>query len=119
VPMEEYIDDQRNLYYEVLEPSQDVNLFVKFFLTGLISQANKTLVKTQEVEIEKPEDLLLPRRREIFEIIKDHPMCSFDLIRRRFTAVNEKTLHYDLLALQKSGFITKIGKTRGALYKAK
>lgn len=64
-------------------------------------------------------ETLLPRRKEILEIIKDHPFCSFDFIFRRFSAVNPKTLHYDLLRLQKEGFIQKVGKTRGSRYRIK
>jgi len=64
------------------------------------------------------EDFLLPRRREILETIKDHPGCSFDFIRRRFSSVNPKTLHYDMGQLLKKGFILKVGGTRGAIYKA-
>lgn len=64
-------------------------------------------------------DLLLPRRREILAIIKDHPESSFDFISRRFSEVNKKTLHYDLGRLIKQGLVQKIGATRGSLYKAK
>lgn len=65
------------------------------------------------------EDYLLPRRREILEIIKEHPYCSFDFISRRFMTINQKNLHYDLSQLQKKGFIIKAGVTRGAKYKKK
>jgi len=63
------------------------------------------------------EDSLLPRRREILEIIKDHPYCSFDSISRRFPSTNQKTLHYDLRQLQIKEFIIKAGVTKGARYK--
>ena len=63
-----------------------------------------------------PEDYLLPRRQEILKTIGDHPFCSFDFISRRFSAVNPKTLHYDLKKLQEEGFVIKLGKTRGVLY---
>jgi DeoR/GlpR family transcriptional regulator of sugar metabolism len=63
------------------------------------------------------EEYLLPRRREILEIIKEHPYCSFDFISRRFMTINQKTLHYDLSQLQKKGFIIKAGVTRGVKYK--
>lgn len=64
-----------------------------------------------------PEDFLLPRRQEILKTIGDHPFCSFDFISRRFLAVNPKTLHYDLKKLQEEGFVIKMGKTRGVVYR--
>jgi DeoR/GlpR family transcriptional regulator of sugar metabolism len=75
------------------------------------------LEKLKNQQTELPEEALLPRRREILAIIKDHPYCSFDFITRRFSGVNQKTIHYDLNQLQKQGFAQKIGKTRGSVYK--
>jgi len=65
------------------------------------------------------EDFLLPRRREILEIIKDHKMVSFEQIQRRFLKVPARTIRYDIKQLEKEGFIRKIGSTRGALYQTK
>ncbi len=59
------------------------------------------------------------RRREILNILKDHPYASFDLIKRRFLSVNPKTLHYDLKKLQEQNLIVKVGVTRGAVYQVK
>ena len=61
----------------------------------------------------------MPRRREVLEIIRDHPHCTFDFLRRRFSAVNAKTLHYDLARLRENGFITKHGQTKGVVYTAR
>jgi len=61
-------------------------------------------------------DMMLPRRREIWEILRDHPQVSFDFIRRRFAGVNPKTLHYDLGQLQKLGWVKRIGVSRGSVY---
>ena len=63
-----------------------------------------------------PEDSLLPRRREILNIIRDHQMISFDFLKRRFVNVPDSTLHYELQQLIKVGLILKLGRTRGALY---
>lgn len=65
------------------------------------------------------EEFLLPRRFEILNIIKDHGSVSFDMIRRRFLNVNERTLRYDLKQLQDKGFIRKRGTTKGAYYEVK
>lgn len=57
------------------------------------------------------------RRQEILNIIADHPNCSFDFLQRRFSSVNSKTLHYDIKKLIDLNLISKIGATRGALYR--
>lgn len=61
---------------------------------------------------------LSPRREEILAIITDHPNCSFDFLARRFPSLNPKTLHYDLLQLQKKGILKKLGTTRAVVYRA-
>lgn len=119
VSFEKFIDDNKEIYYQALEPSKDTSQFVEFFLESLVNQANSFLEELKNKKVELPEDSLLPRRREIFEIIKNHPYCSFNFISRRFAAVNVKTLHYDLLQLQKKNFVQKVGKTRGSVYKAR
>ena len=117
VPLEVFIDENREQYYEVLEPARNATPFTEFFLKGLIFQIEIALKKFKQSKI-APEDTLLPRRQEIFEIIKDHPLCTFDFISRRFPAVNPKTLHYDLLKLQESEHVKKVGKTKGSVYRA-
>ncbi|MDO8551206.1 MAG: hypothetical protein Q7S03_00795 [bacterium] len=66
----------------------------------------------------KTEDSLLPRRYEILQVIKEHRSVSFDFIIRRFTAINERTLRYDLKKLCDHGFIHKRGITKGVAYEA-
>lgn len=65
------------------------------------------------------EESLLPRRREILEIIRDHGMVSSDFISRRFLKVSPRMIRYDLKKLEEQGFIIKLGTTRGAMYKIK
>lgn len=62
------------------------------------------------------EDNLLPRRFEILQVIRDHKILSFDQIRRRFLAVNQRTLRYDLKSLTDNEFIRKRGVTKGVYY---
>lgn len=59
---------------------------------------------------------LLPRRREIYEIICDHQIVSLDFLHRRFIQISSRLLRYDLEQLMKAGLVIKKGKTRGALY---
>ncbi len=64
-------------------------------------------------------ETLLPRRREIYEIICDHKTISLDFLHRRFIQISPRLLRYDLEQLMKVGLIIKKGKTRGALYSIK
>lgn len=117
IPFEIYVESHKSEYYRALESSTDVTQFIKFFLESLTSGIDEIITSLSKRE-EKREDLLLPRRQEILRIISDHPLCTFDSIRRRFMSVNPKTLHYDISQLTKKGFIEKVGTTRGALYKS-
>ncbi|MBI3282514.1 Fic family protein [Candidatus Curtissbacteria bacterium] len=119
VSFEEFIDKNRQTYYQTLEPANGTTSFVEFFLESVTVQARSALDQLKERRDELPEETLLPRRREILNIIKDHPYCSFDAIRRRFPIVNPKTLHYDLNKLQRQGFVQKVGVSRGSVYKTK
>lgn len=118
VSLEEYIDQHRIEYYDALLPSKDTTLFVEFFLQALVTQARSVWKRLQSGG-RLAEDLLLPRRREVLEIIRDHPYCSFDFIARRFLSINPKTLHYDLSQLLKKELVLKIGVSRGVVYKVK
>lgn len=116
VPFEQYLDENRQSYYDALTPeTQDVTGFVEFFLTAILSQSKKSL---EEAKNPPPEEKanLLPRRAEIVEIIRDHRMVSFDFLARRFVAVPKSTLHFDLKQLTKGNYIKKLGSTRGVVY---
>lgn len=115
--VEEYLDHHRSEYYRALEESErDVTGYVEFMLAAIANTSRKT--KELVVAKQKPsyEDYLLPRRAEILYIIKDHRLVAFDQIRRRFMAVNERTLRYDLKRLQDQGLIRKRGTTKGVHY---
>ncbi len=118
-PFEEYIEEHRSIYYSHLEPATDCTGFIEFFLEALVFQLKKDVGKLNQSRQELPEDSLLPRRREILDIIRDHPHCTFDFLQRRFIAVNSKTLHYDLAQMMKKGFIKKLGATKGVVYTAR
>lgn len=113
LPFEEYTDNHRQQYYYALEPSSDMTEFIEYFLKSLVATGQKIL---RELDRPQESNSLAPRRQEIFDIISDHPHCSFDFIARRFSAVNPKTLHYDLKKLIDQGLIKKLGATRGVLY---
>jgi Fic family protein len=118
LPLEEKIDLKRESYYQMLEESErDLTSYIEFMLETISEAADeaKTLIlKKQKLS---KEDFLLPRRAEIYEIIKDQKLVNFDMLKRRFISVNSRTLRYDLKKLQDEGLITKLGTTRGVYYK--
>lgn len=117
--LEEYIDETRNEYYAHLMPTtRNITPFVEYFLKAIAAQAGKVLSLLAESPKDREEDSLLPRRREILLIIRDHRVVSFDFLKRRFMRVPASTLRYDLRQLAQGGYIRKLGKTRGAQYVA-
>lgn len=120
VPFEEYLDENRNEYYYHLDNglnnTQDYLIFMLNAFYFEIEQVKKII----NSELEKKESLFLPpRQEEIYHIIKDHVIVSFDMIRRRFLKVPGRTIRYDLKKLQGMNLIIKIGKTKGSYYKIK
>lgn len=115
--VEEYLDQHRSEYYRVLELGEnDVTDFVEFMLEAISDSAKKAKEAVLEKEKAEVEDYLLPRRAEIFNIIKDQRLVNFDQIRRRFLQVNERTLRFDLKKLADAGLIRKRGMTKGVFY---
>lgn len=115
--VEEYLDTHRSRYYAVLELGEnDVTDFVEFMLEAIAVSAEKAKEAILEKEKAEVEDYLLPRRAEIFNIIKDQRLVNFDQIRRRFMQVNERTLRFDLKKLADAGLIRKRGMTKGVYY---
>src|SRR3989338_3088959 len=109
VPFEEYLDNHKSDYYYYLDTGlQNTNDYLLFMLTSFLSQVED--LKNRIGDEEKKKTILTPRLEEIYNIIKDHPMISFDFIRRRFLKVPERTLRYDLKKLADKNFIIKIGK---------
>ncbi|MBI3384749.1 Fic family protein [Candidatus Gottesmanbacteria bacterium] len=118
VSLEEYLESKRQTYYDLLALNKkDVTEFVEFFLEGLQFQTDKTMEKLKNAKTETVEDWLLPRRREILEIVRNHQIVSFDFLKRRFQKIPKSTLHYDVSQLLKEGFLIKLGTSRGALYR--
>lgn len=115
--IEEFLDNHRSEYYQALENSEkDVTDYLEFMLEAIAQtalQAKQLVLEKQKIEAE---DYLLPRRAEIFNIIKEHQLVTFDMIRRRFMSVPPRTLSYDLKKLQDQGLIRKRGTTKGVYY---
>jgi Fic family protein len=113
---EKYLDLHRNDYYQVLEPNSDCTSFIEFIIRSLVAISRENLELVQNQKKDSLKSGLSYRRQEILAIIRDHPNSSFNFIHRRFIQVNQRTLHYDLLQLQKAGLIKKLGVSRGAAY---
>ena len=115
--IEEYLDNHRGEYYRALEdPEKDVTDYLEFMLTAIAETAEEAKKQVLEKEKANVEDLLLPRRAEILNIIKDHHLVNFDTIKRRFLMVNERTLRFDLKHLIDRGLVKKRGTTKGVWY---
>ena len=115
--VEEKLDKQRINYYKGFEnPDRDITDYIEFMLDCIAEAATEAKNQILEKRSLEAEDYLLPRRSEIYQIIKDQKLVSFDQIRRRFLKINERTLRYDLKKLQDGGLIRKRGATKGVFY---
>lgn len=117
---EEYIDKNRQDYYDLLgSDSSDISGFVEFLLESFVYGLQSGLNSLQEVVEASPLMYLMPRRQEILALLVDHPHSSFDFLHRRFFSIPPRTLRYDLKYLCDHGYIIKIGTTNGVLYSPK
>lgn len=116
--IEKSIEESRSTYYYHLENStRDLTSWIEYLLNIITKSATTALQQMSQRNVDSShEQKLLPRRQEILSTIQDHSPCSLDFIQRRFMGIPASTLRYDLLQLQKSGLIKKLGETRGALY---
>lgn len=117
VPLEEFLDNHRALYYRSLEvPERDVTDCLEFMLEAISQTAHQAREQVLQKQQSDFTDYLLPRRAEIYNIIKDHKLVNFDTLHRRFAKVNARTLRYDLKKLADQGLIRKLGATKGVYY---
>jgi len=117
IPLEEYLDLHRSEYYRMLEePEKDATDYIEFMLEAIAETAKKAKLEILAKQEPNVENMLLPRRAEIYRIVKEQKMVNFDRIRRRFAQVNERTLRYDLKSLQDEKLIRKLGTTKGVYY---
>lgn len=120
VPLEEYLDEHKEDYYFHLDRGmKDTNDYLLFMLTAFLQEIEKLKEEIEGELVKKEEAFLPPRQEEIYNIIKDHVVCSFDMISRRFLKVPKRTLRYDLKKLLDRGLIEKTGETRGRYYRVK
>ena len=119
ISFEKYLDENKSDYYYYLDQGyKNVGGYLVFMLNAFLTESEE--LKKQIESAKNGKELLLPpRQEEIYLIIKEHAVVSFDNIRRRFLKVPERTLRYDLKKLAEKELIIKIGETRGSYYKIK
>src|SRR3990172_2780339 len=120
VPFEEYLDNHKDDYYFHLDKGLgNTDDYLLFMLEAFWQQIQA--IKAQiDQELEKDQKVFLPpRQEEIYSIIGDHRVVSFDMIRRRFTRVPERTLRWDLKKLLDRKLIEKSGETKGRYYRVR
>ena len=120
VPFEEYLDEHKDDYYYYLDVGlKNTNDYLEFMLEAFYKQIEKIKAHINEELSKEKNPFLPPRQEEIFNIIKDHMVVSFDMVRRRFLQVPERTLRWDLKKLLDRKLIEKSGETRGRYYRAR
>lgn len=117
--LEQGLEQSRSEYYHHLnDSSKDLTNFTEYLLELITAASETVLIKLKSPTQTATHSSLPPRRQEIYLTIRDHSPCSADFLYRRFLAVPQSTIRYDLKRLQAAGLITKLGTTRGALYQA-
>ncbi len=120
VPFEEYLDNHKDDYYFHLDKGQvDTNDYLLFMLEAFWQQTQTIKAQIEEELARGDKVFLPPRQEEIYNVIRDHKVVPFDMIRRRFVKVPERTLRYDLKKLLDRELIEKSGETRGRFYRVK
>src|SRR3989344_5098456 len=120
VPFEEYLDEHKEEYYSYLASGlQNTNDYLLFMLKAFLEEIKKIKTEIENDLEKKDKSFLPPRQEEIYNIIKDHAVCSFDMVRRRVLRVPERTLRYDLKKLLDKKLIEKSGETRARYYRVK
>lgn len=120
VPFEEYLDENKDEYYFHLDNGlKNTNDYLEFMLEAFHKQIEKIKKQVNEELSKDNRPFLPPRQEEMLNIIKDRVVVSFDMIRRRFLKVPERTLRYDLKKLLDRKLIEKSGETRGRYYRVK
>lgn len=119
IPFEKFLDDHRDEYYYHLDHGlKETEAYLIFMLEAVYKETQNLIEEITNTGKEDKKISLLPlRQEEIFLIIKEHKVVSFDFLKRRFLKVPGRTLRYDLKKLQEKGLILKAGVTRGSFYK--
>ena len=114
--VEKILATQRANYYDHLAPNTTDRTQYVLFMLSCLAEASELALEKLRLPSTTASDDLLPRRRELLNIIRDHELVSFNFLSRRFPSIKKSTLHNDIHHLLRAELIHKLGKTRGALY---
>lgn len=118
IPFEEYLDEFKSDYYYHLDQGLiKTDDYLVFMLTAFLKEIEKVKKQIEVDSSTKNKIFLPPRQEEIYNIIKEHSIVSFNMIKRRFLKVPERTLRYDLKKLFDKKIIEKTGGTKGSYYR--
>ena len=81
--IEELLSEKKQTYYLLLDHNEPTT-FITFMIEIVYEETEKLKTHMKNLDNPSEEDFLLPRRREILEIIKNHELISFEQIHRRF-----------------------------------
>lgn len=62
------------------------------------------------------EERLFIKQTAILEVIREHQLINFSILKRSFVTTNERTLRYHLKKLKDAHLIRKRGTTKGVYY---
>lgn len=123
IPFERTLERERSMYYHHLQSGMsDLASYLHYMLDTL---RRECLLMHAEIEttLSQNQDerflTLSPRQREILTLLNEHILLSTDQICRRFMKVPVRTIRADISTLLKEQHITKVGTTRGAMYKSR
>jgi Fic family protein len=120
VPFEEYLDEHKDEYYFHLSNGlENTDDYLRFMLEAFYRQIQKIKDQIDAEASSEAHPFLPPRQEEIFNIIRDQIIVSFDMIHRRFMQIPPRTLRYDLKKLCDRKLIEKSGETKGRYYRIK
>lgn len=120
IPFEEYLDENKTDYYFYLDKGlEDTNEYLIFMLRAFFAEIEKIKNQIETEEAKGAQLFLPPRQEEILNIIKDQRVVSFNMVKRRFLKVPDRTLRYDLKKLIDKGLLEKSPGTKGSYYRVK
>jgi len=82
----------------------------------LKKQGKRILGKTKRTLKETYDNGLSKRQKEILKLFDKSERISVDLLKEKFTGINERTLRRDMDTLKEKKYVRQVGKTRGSYY---
>lgn len=123
IPLERTLERERSMYYHHLQSGiSEPASYLHYMLDTLRRECLLMHTEIEATLTQNQDERLLtlsPRQREILTLLNEHMLLSTDQVCRRFMKVPVRTIRADISTLLKAEHITKVGTTRGAMYKSK